>query len=211
MRIGAALLLAVGAFLFVIKTGDDKSELLFDEHPHAQGVAIDRAFVELMVPEERVRIALAKVARGRAEHWVLRRFAARSILRSRAEAKALLSFSGPIDADVPPGLTPPEAQGSGDSGGLALVPFDAGLSVSAVALPTEPRGFEQAFLNRMIRLDQGAVRMTRTVYSGGDVKGLKKLAEQILNHRFAEIFRLNRWYLRWFGRPSRAGGVPAGA
>lgn len=211
LRLAAVLLLAAAAILLVTKTGSDQSSLLFEKHPHAQGVAMDRAFVELMVPEERVRIALAKAACARAGHRALRRFAAGSFARSRAEAQALLAFAGPIDADVPSGLTPSAEQGGGDSGGLGLVPFDAGLSVTATGLRASDRGFEQDFLNRMIRLDQAAVRMTRAVYSGGDVKGLKQLAIRILDRRFAEIFQLNRWYLRWFGQPSRAGGVPAGA
>lgn len=194
----------------VVASSDGDLSLLWNRHTGAQGVAADRAFLELTVPEERVRIALAKAGRAHAEHAMLRRFAARTVRCSRREMRKLLAFAGPIDADVPDGFTPPFEQGRADSGALGLVPFDAGLSVTSAGL-LRGSNFEQEFINRMIRLDQGAVRTTRAVYSQGAVNRLKQLAVRILDQRFEDIFLLNGWYVRWFGRPSRAGGVPAGA
>lgn len=209
-RLTAALMLAVGAIAFVTTNGDDQSSLLFEEHPDARGVAADRAFVELMVPELRVRIALAKAARGRAYSAPLRAFAARSVRRSRRESRLLLKLAPIVDADIPRGFSPPPAQGRADSGVLGLVAFDAGLAVRPSRLPSGGP-LDEAFLNRIIRLDQGAIRMARAIYKEGHLGSIRRVANAILFDRFDEVLQLNRWYLRWYDRPSKAGGIPSGA
>jgi uncharacterized protein (DUF305 family) len=116
LRLLLVLLAALTAIVVVVATGDDQKELLFDEHPGARGVAADRAFVELIVPEERVRMALAKRALVRADHDALRRFAARISRQTGSEIGDLLGLVPSIDADVPRGFGPPVAQASADSG-----------------------------------------------------------------------------------------------
>lgn len=210
MRFAAAAVVAVALTSFIATTGKNRSSLLFEEHPNAVGAAVDRAFVELMVPEERVRLGLAVQAASGAEHPRLRRIARLTKTSSGHELRRLLWFEAAIDADVPPGATLSYAQGRADSGALGLVPHDAGLSVSPL-VHAPGAELDRQVINRLIRLGQGAVRITRAVYSEGDVTGLRHVASRILQRRFDEIFALNRLYLRWFGRPSRAGGVPAGA
>jgi uncharacterized protein (DUF305 family) len=207
-RLVLVLLAGLAVVVWVVTTGDEHKDLLFDEHPGARGVAADRAFVELVVPEERVRMALAKAAHADVHHLALGHFAARISRQTRAERRELLAIAPEIDADIPRGFGPSVAQGDADSGALGLVGFEAGLSVRPFGLPPGAAN-DPAFINRIIRLDQGAVRIGRAVYSQGAVKPLKKVALAILKRRFAEILQLNRWYQRWYGRPSKAGGLPA--
>lgn len=70
---------------------------------------------------------------------------------------------------------------------------------------------DQPILNRMVRLAQGTIRMARAELSEGSVPRLKRFSNRVLRDRFDQIFRLNAWYVRWYGRASRAGGIPAGA
>ena len=208
LRLLAALLVA-GAFLTLALTDAQPANLL-KSRSGAKGVAIDRAFVELMVPTERRFIALARIARSKASHGELRRVARRWIPKRRAEIRALLRVAPGIEAQVPDGAVPPLAQGSGDSGALGLVPFDAGLGVGSVDL-THRRTVDPAVLNRLIRLAQGTIRMARVEFTGGDIAELKHLSRPLLWGRFEQIFRLNAWYTRWYGRAAPAGGIPAGA
>lgn len=201
-----ASLTGVGLLVIVlVSSGNDRS-LLWNRHEGAQGVAVDRAFVELLLPLNRRFISLASQMQRSSGHPALRRVASRLIAVRQREDHELARLSQPIEAQVAPGPYPPVAQASADSGALALVPHDAGLGVPA-HLPDRHR--DKAALNRLIRLDQGAVRMGRVEFPSGAVKKEQQLSNGILRQRFDEINRLNQLYRQIWGRYSAAGGVPA--
>ena len=201
---------AVGIGLIVssVSAGGNEQALEDATAIRGAGVAADRSFVELLIPLNRQMAALSRVARVEASRPQLRRFAARQLSEFPRLNRRLTRFADLIGARVAASGLPPLLQIEGDSGSLGQSVAETGFQLRL--LHREGEVIDRRFVNLAISINQSSVRIARAAYLEGSVKHLQQLALRTVHQRIGDINRLNRWYVRWYGKRSPVGGVPAG-
>ena len=191
--IAAGLALALGAGFGAC--GGDGSNSASDQS--------QRAFLEAMVPHHQSAVAMARIARRRAEHPEVAELAKEIVsaqVKEMAEMRRIHRrvFGGPLlpNADA-------HAQ-------LGLSPKQAGMmhGEEAVATLRTEKPFDRAFIAAMIPHHQGAIRMARTILAQGGDTAIVRLAGAIVRAQAQEIREMNDWRTDWYGAGSPAGGVP---
>lgn len=180
-----ALLALVGALALSACGGSD-------------GNGTDRAFVGDMVPHHTSAVDMAKIAQRRGEHPEIKTLAGDIVASQNKEIGQMRKAQATLDkAGV-------KAQKLGVP--MAMMGMDMNTNSLKTATP-----FDRAFVDMMIPHHQGAIRMARVELDKGASGDLKTLAEDIIAAQTKEIKEMNAWRVKWYGKPSPAGGVPAKA
>lgn len=194
-RAGIAAVVALVLAASVAGCGGDESNTGSDQS--------QRAFLEAMVPHHRSAVAMARIARRRAEHPEVAELA-KEIVSAQSEEIADMRlihrrlFGSPLlanaDAHAHFGL-------SADQAGMLH-------GEDAFATLRTAKPFDRAFIDVMISHHQGAIRMARTILTGGGDTAVVGFAEAIVRAQAQEIREMNQWRADWYGADSPAGGVP---
>lgn len=159
-----------------------------------------------MVPHHESAVAMAEVARRRAEHPEIRQLAHAIVSAQKREIDQMRRIYRDLFGE--PLLPNADAHAQ-----LGLSMEDAGMMHDADAarmLRTE-KPFDRAFIDAMIPHHQGAIRMARVVLEQGGDQRVMLLADGIVRAQAQEIREMNGWRADWYGAESPAGGVPKDA
>jgi uncharacterized protein (DUF305 family) len=161
------------------------------------------AFLQAMVPHHESAIAMAEVARRRAEHPEIRELAHAIVSAQEREIGQMRRIHRDLFGE--PLLPNADAHAQ-----LGLSMDEAGMMHDADAakmLRTE-KPFDRAFIDAMIPHHQGAIRMARVILAEGGDDRITRLADNIVRAQAQEIREMNGWRSDWYGAESPAGGVP---
>ena len=144
----------------------------------------DAMFIEQMIPHHDDAIAMAELARSRAEHPELRRLAEEIRREQTAENEQMRDWYRQwYESDVPEGGSPGMMRGG---------------RVDMQALE-DAEQFDRAFIEEMIPHHRMAIMMARMV-RGSDRPELRDLADSIVRSQSEQIDRMERYYDEWYGR-----------
>ena len=163
----------------------------------AAGNGTDRAFVAEMVPHHQSAVEMAKVAQSRGQHPEVKKLADAIITAQNAEIKTMNGLAAKLD------------KAGVKKGDLGMAGHEMGMSGDTTMLE-DAKPFDREFIDMMIPHHQGAIRMARVELEKGENAEAKKLAQAIEDAQTKEIDEMNMWRVDWYGKPSPAGGVPAG-
>lgn len=178
--------------------------------------AVDRAFVQQMVPHHRLAVDMGNMALKQGEHPELKALAHSIVSAQNDEIALMTRAAGRLGAKVAPGGQMGHGGMSMDSPQMEADAKTLGLAMDAMGMSMQmdrldgARPFDRAFLDMMVPHHEGAVRMARAELAKGGDGELKALAQRIIGGQTKEIGQMNGWRTGWFGAPSPAGGVPAG-
>lgn len=79
---------------------------------------------------------------------------------------------------------------------------------SGMAIETNGRPYDQAFIDNMVPHHEGAVAMARIELAKGKRADVKKLAAQVISAQNSEIERMKEWRNEWFGESSTPAEMP---
>lgn len=158
-----------------------------DEGGSAAGNASDRAFVADMTPHHQGAIAMARIARERAEHGELRRMADAMIDAQAGEVSVMRSLA--LDA---------HHMGATSEGHMGMSEGEMGMSIDMPMLE-RVRPFDRAFIDMMIPHHRGAIAMAREELAQGEQPALRQMARDIISAQTREIERMRRWREDWYG------------
>jgi len=160
-----ALVVAVGAGC----GSDDKSS-----SSKATGNAVDRAFVQQMVPHHRSGIEMAAIARTEATGSFVKKIAADISSAQTREIAQLRRVDGPLAAA---GI---------EVGDLGITHEQMGMMMDAKELHGA-KPFDDKFIAMMVPHHEGAIAMARVELAKGENAELKKLAQSIISTQQAEV------------------------
>jgi uncharacterized protein (DUF305 family) len=172
----AVLVLALAAGLVVV-AGDDSS---------ATGNSIDTAFVTDMIPHHRDAVAMARVARDRAERPEIRAMA-REIMSTQHGEIAVLERIGD------------DLHHMGMRGGHMGMSADSMGMSGGMPMSRDGRAFDRAFLEAMIAHHRGAVRMAHRQLTEGEHPGLSHMSRGMIAAQSRELRQMESWHERWYG------------
>ncbi len=152
------------------------------------GSALDRRFLDEMVPHHRSAIEMAELARTRAEHPQIRTLAATIIATQGTEIAEI----GRIKRGLP---------ATAEDSTMGEAPIMHEMTSRELARLRSAKPFDQAFIELMVPHHQDAVRMSRAVIETGSDAKAEGLAERITFAQNSEIQRMRQWYRRWYGKP----------
>ena len=161
---------AVGVLLLVAGCGDSDEV----SSSATTGNAVDRAFVDEMVPHHESAIAMAKTAHSRGSSAFVDDLAD-DIVRTQADEIATMRE---IDRRL-------EAAGV-DVGSLGVAHSMMGMDGDVASLQTA-KPFDSAFMAMMIPHHEGAVVMAKALLAKGEDPELRKLAQAIVAAQEREI------------------------
>lgn len=165
--------------------------------------AVDRAFVREIVPDHELGVELATIARSRAEHSQISGLAGAIIARQDAQIAIMQRIAQGLGVH----LGTPDAYTRADAATLGVPVGEIGLGGGTATL-ARAKPFDRAFIDMMIRHEQGAIRMARTEFAKGVSPHLQLLAADIELAADDEIRLMDAWRRRWYGSASPSGGVP---
>lgn len=214
VRVLAALTVAFAA-AFLAGCGGGSDGASGGERATTQGAESD--YLSLQLSHHAATLKTAQIAVDRAEHEEIRRLAASIVLTRTAEAAALRAMLRRLyGLRVDPGADPPDelatrGEALGRLGlpgyGLGFPPETSGITAFAAPLDLA-RPFDRAFIDLMVPLQQGAVRIARAGLKRVRDEPMRHLARRVSRAGACSIVRLNRFRAEWYGQPSPAGGVP---
>jgi uncharacterized protein (DUF305 family) len=173
-----------------------------DDAGNGSGSQADRAFLEAMVPHHESAIAMARVARRRAEHPQITELAAAIVAAQSREIRQLEQIHRRLFGE--PLLANEDAHEA-----LGLSAEEAGMGhMESVADLKRADPFDKAFIDEMVPHHQGAIRMARAVQDQTEDDEIRSLADAIDAAQSKEIAQMNRWREAWYGAPSPAGTLP---
>jgi uncharacterized protein (DUF305 family) len=174
-----------------------------DDDESSAGSSADRAFLEAMIPHHQSAIAMARIAKSRAEHPQVTELANAIVTAQAKEIRQIKRIHRRLfDEPILPNEDAHEA--------LGLTAEEAGMGhMDATADLKQARPFDKAFIDEMIGHHQGAIRMAQAVTDETADDEIQSLAQTIVGAQSREIEAMNRWREAWYGEPSPAGGVPA--
>jgi len=172
--------------------------------------AVDRAFVEQMIPHHQMAMEMARTALTSAQHPEVKQLA-RNILRT--QSGQITELARIADAmGVKPATMP---MGSGAAASLEPAAKALGLKVSQLGMSMDTsalannKGDDRMFIYQMIPHHQGGVAMSRAEIKGGKNDTLKAIAGAIIAGQTAEIAQMYQWRAQWFGATTPARSVAA--
>ncbi len=174
--------------------------------------AIDRAFVQEMIPHHEMAVEMAKPAEKSGRHAEIKSLAA-SISSSQrdqiAEMQTVAQTLGVKPDKMPMGGAMTQSMGAMDRNAtkLGIAMDQMGMMMDMSSLD-HAKPFDRKFIDLMIPHHAGAIRMARAELAKGANPKLRRLANEIIAAQVKEIRKMNSWRTRWFGQPSPAGGVP---
>jgi uncharacterized protein (DUF305 family) len=166
----------------------------------AAASAFDRAFIDMMVPHHESAVAMAEVARQRAEHPEIRQLADEIIAAQRKEIDQLRAWrkqwfgsdqTPAMDAmPLVPGM---DMEGHGMGGGTMTMDMTRDVEELRTADP-----FDRAFIDAMIEHHTSAVDAGRIALRDSSKPEIRSLAEEIIKAQEREIELLRGWRAQWY-------------
>ncbi len=161
--------------------------------------SIDRDFIDMMVPHHESAIAMAEIARERAEHPELEQLADDIIGAQSAEITQLKGWREKWfgNSDTPSMEKMPM---------LPAMSMPAGHSMSGgrMDMTGEADGlrdadpFDRLFIDAMIRHHQQAVEAAQIMLDQTEREEIRRLAEDIVAAQTREIEQLREWRAAWY-------------
>lgn len=188
---GAVVVTVLAASLLAACGGSEPQGSGTEDGSNAARVA-DRAFVQDMTPHHESAVAMAEVARERADHSEIKTLADNIATSQQAEIVEMADLG--------------EAIGAKPGG-----PSSMDMPENEMQKLTSASPFDRTFIDMMIPHHQAAIKMARTTLEKGKDPGVRDLAERVIAAQSKEIEDMNKWRAAWYGKPSPAGGVPAAA
>lgn len=171
--------------------------------------AVDRAFVQQMIPHHKMAVQMAQMAKSQAQHPAVKTLAASIITSQDHEITEMTAIARKLGVmpDQMPVNGSMSAHMAGDDQTLGLSMQQTGMSMNMSTL-NGAKPFDRMFIDMMIPHHQGAIRMARIELAKGSDQRLRSIAHGIIAAQASEIGRMNAWRNTWFGASSPAGGVP---
>ncbi len=162
-----------------------------DEMGHSSA-SIDQQFIDMMVPHHEGAVAMATIAKERAEHQEIGAMAEAVIKAQSAEISQLKGWRMMwFGSDV----TPPMGQ----------MPMMDGMSMSgmrdmmaSIERLKTASPFDKAFIEEMVPHHEAAIAAARICHERGERAELRKLAEDVIRAQGEEIVKMQGWYSSWF-------------
>ena len=175
----AALAAIAVAVVVVASGGDDTAS--------ASGNAADAAFITDMTAHHQGAIAMARIARQRAEHREIRQLADDIVAAQQGE----ISVMGTIRRDM-------RGMGEHGNGHMGMSDAEMGMNMDPSMLgDAEP--FDRAFIDMMVPHHEGAVAMADQLLKRGEQPALRAMARDIIDAQAKEIAQMRGWRNAWYG------------
>lgn len=165
--------------------------------------ALDQQFIDMMVPHHQSAVAMAKLARERAEHTEIKQLA-EAIIRAQDEEIARMKGwrkawfgsdqTPPMDKmPMLPGMSMP----GHNMGGTAGATMDMAADVEKLRTGGGP--FDKVFIDAMIAHHQTAIEAARIAQERAERPEIKELARAIIADQQREIDQMKTWRQAWYG------------
>jgi uncharacterized protein (DUF305 family) len=156
-----------------------------------------------MAPHHESAVAMAKLAKRRAEHPRVSGLGEAIVSAQEKEIAQMRQIHKRLFGEP---LLPNEDAHSQ----LGLSAEEAGMmhGTEATAMLKSEKPFDRAFIDEMVPHHQGAIRMARAVLAKSEDEEIQRLARRIVASQNREIKKMNRWRRAWYGATSPSGGVP---
>ncbi len=176
-----------------------------DDDQATRATTAEGAFLEAMVPHHESAVAMARLAKRRAEHPPLSELGKAIVDAQESEIAQMKEIHQRLFDQ--PLLANEDAHSQ-----LGLSAEQAGMmhGMKAASMLKEAKPFDRAFIDEMVPHHQGAIRMARAVLAKSEDKEIQRLAKRIVSSQSGEIQMMNRWRKTWYGASSPSGGVPKG-
>ena len=185
----------------------------------ASAGAVDRQFIDMMVPHHQSAIEMAKLAKDRASHAELKTLADQIIAAQEGEVSQLREWrvawfgsaeTPPMTAmPLMPGMTMPgmtmPSMSPTPTGGMSMAPghgmagdvetMDMTADVERLK-SADP--FDLAFIDAMIQHHAMAIDAARIAIAGGARAEIQALAREIIEAQQREIDQLAAWRQAWY-------------
>lgn len=176
-----AALAAIAVAVVVVASGGD------DDTATSFGNATDTAFITDMTAHHQGAIAMARIARQRAEHREIRQLADDIVAAQQAE----ISRMGTIRRDM-------RGMGQHGNGHMGMSAAEMGMDMDPAMLEdAEP--FDRAFIDMMVPHHEGAVEMAKQLLKHGQQPALRTMAHNIIGAQQLEILEMHEWRKAWYG------------
>lgn len=157
--------------------------------------AIDRNFIEQMIPHHDDAILMAEIALKKAEHAEIKSLA-ENIKRTQSEENTKMRewYTSWYDVSVPE-----NSFGMGMGRGSMM---GGGMMGDATDITTleSAKPFDKEFIEQMIPHHQMAIMMATMLSQGTDREEMKVLARAIIDAQSREIDQMRSWYRSWYGQ-----------
>lgn len=176
-----------------------------DDDQASRATPAEGAFLEAMVPHHESAVAMAMLAKRRAEHPRVSELGEAIIYAQEKEIAQMKDVHKRLFGQ--PLLANEDAHSQ-----LGLSAEQAGMmhGMEAASTLKEEKPFDRAFIDEMVPHHQGAIRMARAVLAKSEDEEIQRLAKRIASSQSGEIRAMNRWRKIWYGTTSPSGGVPNG-
>lgn len=165
-----------------------------------QGNAIEKAFLQAMVPHHQMAIDMAEMALTDAQLAEIKAMAQDVIDAQTGE----ITQMGTIHTRLFNSTLVPDEMAHAE---LGLTMAEAGMDMNMDDL-MGANPFDREFIDMMIHHHQGAIRMARVLRKNSPDAELLTLANAIITAQSAEIIDMNALRLAEYGAESPEGGVP---
>lgn len=157
----------------------------------ASAGALDRHFIEQMIPHHDGAIAMANLALEKAKRTEIKTLAQAIVSAQESENQQMKSwYRDWFGKDVP--------KGSAMMGGMmSQVGMHMGGSEDLNAL-RNAADFDKVFIEQMIPHHQMAIMMARMLESGSEKSEMQQLAKNIISSQTKEIQDMKSWYDNWY-------------
>ena len=198
-RLGCAVLLAVIA-LGAVACGDDDEEKKPASRDSQQERQVERAFLTAMVSHHQMAIDMAAVAQQRSEDRSVKRLATAIVAAQEQEIEQMKSIHRRLFRSE----LKPDARAHD---GLGLTAEQAGMTHTAHTNDRlrDADPFDRAFVDAMVPHHRGAIAMSTVVLDQTSDRGLRKLANGIIETQRREIEDMNELRTERFGGPAPEG------
>ncbi len=153
--------------------------------------ALDKHFIEQMIPHHEGAIAMANLALEKAKRPEIKALAQAIVGAQESENQQMKSwYKDWFGKDVPKGSA--MMGGMMSQGGMHM-----GGSEDLTALRTA-QDFDKAFIEQMIPHHQMAIMMANMLESGSNQPEMQQLAKNIISSQTKEIQQMQGWYAAWY-------------
>lgn len=157
------------------------------------GGAIDRHFIEQMIPHHDGAVAMAQLALERSKREEVRTLATAIIADQTKEIQDMTGwYKDWFGKDVPKVNTGMIGGGMMSQSGMHMGGSE---DITALENATD---FDKAFLEAMIPHHQMALMMVRMLEAGSSRPEMLKLAKNITTSQSKEILQMQGWYAEWY-------------
>lgn len=155
--------------------------------------AIDKHFIEQMIPHHEGAIAMSNLALQKAKHPEIKTLAAAIISAQTTEIQSMSSwYQDWFGSTVPKVSSWIMGGGMMSQSGMHMGGQE---DITALENATD---FDKAFIEEMIPHHQLAIMMARMLESGTNRPEMLQLAKNIQSSQAAEIQQMQGWYATWY-------------